>query len=136
MVNIIRATMAKYILENPITISMDIRPMIDNGYGVNIPDLSQVAVTTVLGVARVSRRKLPDPFVTGSRTPYDHQDAYYLLAEYTETWLNKGIVFAYFNQKYRTGLVEDRIIGGQIVYKLCALELVTSADLGDYYGPR
>lgn len=131
---LIRKTMITHINRNPYTIIAWIRPTIDNGYGKMVADLSEDAVETTLGVARVSRRRLPDPIVTNAKTPYDYLDVYYLLTAYTSTWLKTGIVFEYYDQKFRTLLLENRIVDGGIAYKLCALEQVTTKDVEDYYG--
>jgi len=128
----VRKTMATFIAQNPCTVIAWIRPTRDNGYGKQIPDIDEAAVETTLGVARVSRRRLPDPIVTNASTPYDYLDVYYLLVSYDADWLRKGLVFAYHNQKFRTLLPEDRIMEGAIAYRLCGLEQVTSADVEDF----
>ena len=133
-VSILRNTWSKYIAQNQCTIVNFVRPTVDNGYGVQVADLTQAAVETTLGVGRVSRRSLPDPYVSGSRTPYDHKDVFYLIVSYDVTWLKKGIVFVYGDNKFKTRLPEKRYIFGDVVYQLCGLEQVTSADQGDYNG--
>ena len=133
MSDAIRASMIKYISENPCTIVVQNRPLVDNGFGIMIPDLTQAAVEETLGIGRVARRRLPEPIVTNASTPYDYQDVYYLLVAYDATWLRKGLVFAYFNKKYRTGTVEQRIMLGQVTYQLCDLEEVTSFNAEEVY---
>jgi hypothetical protein len=126
--------MIQYISENQITITSPVRPTKDNGYGIQVPDIDQTAVPTILGIGRVCRRRLPDPIVTGSRTPYDYQDVYYLLVQWDATWLKKGITFQYNDEKWKTKLPEKRRIFGEITYRLCDLEQITSRDIGDYNG--
>ena len=132
--SIIRNTWNKYIAQNQCTIVNWVRPTVDNGYNVNVPDLTAVAVETTLGVGRVARRNLPDPYVSGARTPYDYKDVFYLIVSYDTTWLKKGIVFVYGDNKFKTRIPESRYMFGGIVYKLCGLEQVTSADQGDFNG--
>ena len=134
MIDVIRNTMKNYILENPHTIIASVRPKVDNGFGFMVPNLAATAVTTTLGVARVTRRKLPDMLLTGARSTYDFQDNYYLLAEYTATWLVQGIVFEYNSEKYKTLYPEKRIMFGQVAYILASLEQTTSVDVGDLSG--
>lgn len=134
MLSVVRATWARYIAENPYTMISYIRPTKDNGFGIQIPDMTKVAVSTTIGTIRVSRRRLPEPAVANAKTPYDYVDVYYLLAEYDLTALRKGLVFEYYGKKYRTGIVENRIIHSGIAYKICDLEEVTSFDAGDVYG--
>lgn len=131
-VTMLRDTMNKYIDENPCTVISYQRAKIDNGYGMMIPNIDAIAVPVTLGIARVSRRSLPDPYISGSRTPYDYKDSFYLLVKYDAVWLKKGIVFAYNNNKFRTKIPETRYTFGEAVYKLCDLEQVTSGDIGDY----
>ncbi len=130
----IRKVMTKHIARNQYTIITWIRPTIDNGFGKLIPDLAQSAIETTLGIARISRRRLPDPIITNPSTPYDYLDVYYLLAVYDAIWLKQGIIFEYYGQKFRTLLPENRIINGGIAYKLCALEQVTSTDVENLHG--
>jgi hypothetical protein len=133
IVDSIRRSMAIYINQNIYTIKVNVRTKIDNGYNKIIPDLDASPILTTLGQARIARRRLPEPIIANAVTPYDYQDVYYLLAEYDVTWLKKGLVFEYYGKKYRTGIVENRIVGGGIAYQLCNLEEVTSADIGDFY---
>lgn len=126
--------MSNYIAENPYSIDIESRPLIDNGFGKLVPDLNISPVKKTLGIARVARRRLPDVIVTNPKTPYDYQDVYYLLAPYDADWLHIGIVFEYFGEYFRTLRPENRIMFGEIVYKLCDLEQVTQADVGDFYG--
>lgn len=134
MITKIRNTITKQIAYSPCTVIEYVRTFVDNGYGVSVPDLTKTAVATELGTCKVCRRRLPEPIITNAKTPYDFQDVYYLLADYTATWLRKGIVFEYQGKKFRTLLLEDRIINGQVAYKLCDLEQVNSYDVGDSYG--
>jgi len=120
-VDVIRTTMAKYINENSITITALVRPTVDNGYGMMIPDISQPAVPTNLGIGRISRRSLPDPYISGSRTPYDYKDVFYLLVPYDATWLKKGIVFTYGDNKFKTRIPEKRYIFGELHTNYVAL---------------
>jgi len=133
-VSVLRKTMLKYINENACAIISYKRPLIDNGYGILIPDLDQAAVPVILGTARMSRRSLPDPYISGSTTAYDYKDVYYLLVPYDATWLKKGIVFECKGNKFKTRIPENRITFGEVVYQLCGLEQVTSGDVGDYSG--
>ena len=130
-IDIIRKTWKRYIADNPYTIVTWDRPTIDNGYGTQIPDLTQAPVESTRGIARVCRRRLPDPIIANSTTPYDFQDVYYILVEYDQTWLKKDLIFEYYGQKYRTQWVEDRIMLGGIAYRLSNLEQVTSTKTGD-----
>jgi hypothetical protein len=107
-----------------------------------VPDLDASPILTTLGQARIARRRLPEPILANAVTPYDYQDVYYMLVKYDVTWLKKGLVFEYYSKKYRTGIVENRIVAGGhnpsdpldgIAYRLCNLEEVTSADIGDFY---
>jgi len=127
--SVLRNTWNRYVNENPCVITVWIKPTTDNGYGETIPDLTQAGVETVLGTARVARRRLPDPIVTNARTPYDYLDSYYLLATYDSDWLKKGLVFAYNGEKFRTLLVESRVAFGDVIYKICNLEQVTSRSV-------
>ena len=129
----IRTTMKKFIAENPATITVDKYTLKDNGYGIMIPDTSVQPTTVVLGIGRIARRRLPDPIVTDARSPYDYNDVFYLLVEYDTTWLHRGMVFTYGNQMFRTLLVEDRIMFGEIAFKLCDLEQTTPTDGGKLY---
>ena len=124
--------MSRFIAENPYTFVTWLRTTKEKGYGTQIPDLTATPVETTYGVIRVLRRRLPDPIVANPATPYDFQDVYYLLAPYDATWLKKDLVFEYYGQKYRTLLVEDRILFGGIAYKLCDLEQATSTKAGAY----
>ncbi len=124
----VRNSMNKYIQENPTDITVTKYPTKDNGYGLQIPDTTQTPVTTTLGTARVARRRLPDPIVTDARSPYDYLDAYYIVAGYDATWLRRGLIFEYSNRRFRTLLVEDRMIGKGVAYKICDLEEVTPSD--------
>jgi hypothetical protein len=133
-ISILRKTWTDYIAENPCTIINYVRSTVDNGYGIMIPDITETSVAVTLGVGRVSRRSLPDPYISGSRTPYDYKDVFYLLVSYDTTWLKKGIVFEYGNNKFKTRIPENRIMFGEVVYQLCGLEQVTSGDIGDYSG--
>jgi len=133
-VTVVRNSMNKYIKENETTITFWVRPMIDNGYGKMIPNLDGVAVETILGTARVARRSLPDPYISGSRTSYDYKDVFYLLTQYDSSWLKKGIVFEYQGNKFKTRIPETRYMFGEATYRLCGLEQVTSGDIGDYSG--
>lgn len=130
----IRNSMAIYIAQNPYDIVVLTRAKVDNGYNKLIPSLSASPISNTLGQARIARRRLPEPILTSAKTTYDYQDVYYMLVEYDVTWLKKGLVFEYYGSKYRTGKVENRIVNGGIVYKLCNLEEVTTADVGDFYG--
>jgi len=132
--SVIRSTWNKYIAQNQCTIVNWVRPTVDNGYGILIPDITKVAVETTLGIGRVSRRSLPDPYISGARTPYDYKDVFYLIVAYDTTWLKKGIVFVYKDNKFRTKLMEKRYMFGDVVYQICGLEQVTSNDIGDYSG--
>jgi hypothetical protein len=125
--------MSIYIDQNPYTIKVNVRAKIDNGYGKMVPDLDASPILTTLGQARIVRRRLPEPILANAVTPYDYQDVYYMLVKYDVTWLQKGLVFEYYDKKYRTGIVENRIVAGGIAYKLCNLEEVTSTDIGDFY---
>ena len=86
-----------------------------------------------LGIGRVTRRRLPDPIVTDARSPYDYNDVFYLIVAYDASWLRRGLIFDYNNQRFRTLLVEDRRILGGVTYRLCDLEQVTSTDGGVLY---
>lgn len=129
--DVIRRTMIKRIELNPYTIITYVRPTIDNGYGVQIPDLTQPPVETELGVVTLSRRRLPDPVITNARSPYDFNDVYYLLAAWNADWLKEDLVFEYYGNKFKTLFPENRIMFGGIAYKLCDLEQVTSKQFGD-----
>ena len=131
MLSVVRQTMIDHIAQNPHTIISPIRPTTTNDYGVTVPDLTQAPVDTTLGVGRITRRRLPDPLVTGSKTPYDFQDLNYLLVDYESTWLRKGIEFSYFDERYRTRYPEKRIMFGAIAYITCSLEQITSVDAGE-----
>lgn len=128
-----RETMETFIAENVYTIVEYVRPTKDNGFGKQVPNLTEDAVLTTLGTARISRRSLPDVMFSNAKTPYDYTETYYLTAAYDATWLRMGIVFEYYGQKFRTLFVENRIIGGGIAYKLCDLEQVTTMDVEDFY---
>lgn len=129
--DVIRNKIQKRIELNPYTIVTYVRPTIDNGYGTLIPDLTQPPVETTLGVATISRRRIPDPVIANSRTPYDYSDVYYMIAMYDAAWLKKDIVFEYYAQKFKTLFVEKRIMFGGIAYLLCDLEQVTSTKFGE-----
>lgn len=129
----IRTSISTYISQNPYTIVAYVRTKVDNGYGVMVPDLTITPTATTLGIARISRRRLPEPIVANAKTPYDYQDVYYLQAAYDADWLHKGIVFEYNGLKYRTGRVENKIVGGAVAYKISDLEEITSTDVGDFY---
>jgi len=133
MLDRIRKTMINHITKNSVTIIEYQRPLIDNGYGFKIPDLTKELTEVELGIARISRRRLPEPIVTNAGTVYDYQDVYYLLAAYDADWLRQNIVFKYHNEYFRTLLPEERIINGDIAYKLCNLEQVTARDVANYY---
>ncbi len=133
-VKALRKVWTSYIAQNQCTIVNWLRPTVDNGYGIQIPDLNEVAVEITLGVGRVSRRSLPDPYVSGARTPYDYKDVFYLLVAHDATWLKKGIVFVYGDNKFKTRLPEKRYAFGDVIYQLCDLEQTTSANIGDYSG--
>lgn len=122
----IRNAMNRRINLNSYTIVQYVRPTIDNNYGSDIPDMTVEPVETPLGIASLSRRRLPDPVVTNARTPYDFNDVYYLLASWDADWLKEGIVFEYHGEKFRTLKPENRIMFGGIAYKLCDLEQVSS----------
>lgn len=130
----VRRNMEIYIAQNPYDIIVLIRAKVDNGYDKQVPDLTASSVSSTLGTARISRRRLPEPILTSAKTPYDYQDVYYMLAAYDATWLKKGLIFEYYGSNYRTGKVEDRIVFGAIAYRLCNIEEVTGADIGDMYG--
>lgn len=133
MIDSIRNSMALYIDQNPYIIIVQVRTKIDNGYGKMIPDLDASPVATTLGIARIARRRLPEPILANASSPYDYQDVYYMLVKYDVDWLKKGLIFEYYGSKYRTGKVEKRIVFESIAYKLCNLEEVTSKDIGDFY---
>lgn len=132
--SVIRETWTKYINENPYTIVNWVRPTVDNGYGIQIPDISEASVETPLGIARIARRSLPDPYISGARTPYDYKDVFYMIVPYDADWLKKGIVFEYYGNKFKTRIPENRYMFSAIVYQLCGLEQVTSGNVGDYSG--
>lgn len=131
-VTLLRSTWNRYIAANPCTIVNWVRPTVDNGYDTQVPDLTATPVETTLGIGRVSRRSLPDPYVSGSRTPYDFKDVFYLLVPHDTTWLKKGIVFVYGDNKFKTRYPEKRYMFGDVIYQLCGLEQVTSVDQGDF----
>lgn len=133
IIDSIRRSMAIYIGQNSYDIIVATRTKIDNGYGKMIPDLDASPILSTLGQARIARRRLPEPIIANAVTPYDYQDVYYMLVEYDVTWLQKGLIFEYYGKKYRTGIVENRIVVGEIAYKICNLEEVTSADIEDFY---
>lgn len=130
----IRNSMIAYIAQNPYDITVLTRTKVDNGYGKLIPDLTASPVSSILGQARIARRRLPEPILTSAATTYDYQDVYYMLVKYDATWLKKGLIFEYHGSNYRTGKVEDRIVYGGIAYRLCNIEEITTADIGDFYG--
>lgn len=133
-VSVVRATMNKYINQNSCTIVAWQRPLVNNGYGIMIPDITKTAVETTLGTGRVTRRSLPDPYISGAKTAYDYKDVFYLLVPYDTTWLKKGIVFEYGDNKFKTRIPEKRYNFGEVTYQLCGLEQVTSGNIGDYSG--
>ncbi len=130
----LRSTMLNFINENPATIVAWIRPTKVNDAGFTVPDISQAAVETAIGTGRVNRRSLPDPYISGSTTPYDYKDVFYLLMPYDNALLRKGLVFVYGNNKFKTRIPETRYIFGSAIYLLCGLEQVTSSDVGDQSG--
>jgi len=133
-VETVRRAIAKRIAENPVTVIVSVYgATIDNGYGIQVPNLAVPAVPATLGIGLVSRRRLPDPLITNAKTPYDHLDVYYIIVKHTDAWLTRGIVFAYNGRKYRVLLPEDRVIFGAVAYRLADLEDVTSSDVGDEY---
>lgn len=133
-VDIIRKSMADYIAQNPTTVTVFERPLIDNGYGYKVPDINEDGEEVELGTLRVTRRDQTKVYVTGTETPYDYNDVYYALAEYDADWLQKGLVFTCIDGKrYRTGEVENRMIFGEIAYKVSQLEDTTYANVGSHY---
>lgn len=133
-VSLIQNTWINYIAQNQCTIVNYVRPTIDNGYGILIPDITQDAVPVTLGIGRVSRRSLPEPYVSGAKTTYDYKDVFYLIVAHDVVWLKKGITFVYGNNKFKTKLPENRYMFNAVVYQICDLEQVTSANIGDYHG--
>lgn len=132
MLEQIRATIADYIQENPYTISTAVYPTRTNEYGIKVKDFTKTPVTTELGTVRIARRRIPDSFITNPATPYDWQDVYYLITEYTAaTWLTKDIEFTYYDKQFRTLFPESRIICGGVAYYLCDLEQTNSLNVGD-----
>lgn len=127
----LKQTIKQYIAQNPTTVVVEIYPTKDNGYGMQIPDIDATPEIKTLGTVRVSRRRLPDMFITNARSPYDYQDVHYAIGEYDAEWMQEGLIFESYNEKYRMKKIEARIIFGSIVYKLCDLEQITQMTVED-----
>ena len=132
MLDAVRNAIKERIEINPITLVALIRPRKINSQGISVEDITQDAVKTELGIVSVSRRNIPDRIVTNAETPYDYLDSYYLIAEFDASWLRKGLIFFIGNERFRTKLPEDRMMFGDVAYKLCGLESMTSHNLSDF----
>lgn len=121
----IRRQMTSYINENLAVLSVYERKTKDNGFGYQIPDINGTPILVGQFEARVTRRRIPEPFITNTATPYDYQDVYYLLASHDADWLKQDLTFDYQGQRYRTLYPESRIIYGEVAYKVVNLEQVT-----------
>ena len=133
VIDSVRSSMTRYINENPVSIVVEKYVLKDNGYGIKIPNMSVPPTVVTLGIGRVVRRRLPDPIVTDAISPYDYNDVFYLLVSYDASWLRRGLIFDYNSQRFRTLLVENRVMFGKVTYRLCDLEQVTSTDGGVLY---
>lgn len=134
IVELARNAIAKRIALKPYTLIVNLYPTKDNGYGKQIPDYSQQPVATELGPVSISRRRIPDELLEGTRTPYTYSDMYYMLAPHDIVGLKKGLEFNYAGEKFRTNIPEPKIFGAEedVAYYICKLELITQRDIEDF----
>ncbi len=113
--------------QNPTIIVVESRAeIIDNGFGVKVPDMSTPLKTLERGPVRIELRTSTLEYQVGTSEPLGTHGQYILFATYDALWLKRGLIIRHFNKKYKTEEVVNLKYNGETISKVCNLKVVSS----------
>ncbi len=93
------------IMQNPVYVEIRVRPLVDNGYSIMIPDMSKDEEVKMFGPVRVAPEGTPVLQERGSEFDKINDtgihNSYYLTAVYNETFLQRNMIISFNDRKYR-----------------------------------
>lgn len=101
MISVLRTAFDKKIAINPAYVKVDVRPMIDNGYGTPVPDLNADAVPTEFGPVRIASASSPVLQTQGAEGVLGISNDFILFGKHTDDWIVDELVFTWNEMKFK-----------------------------------
>ncbi len=101
MVRIMREAFDRKVALNPTYVKVNVRPTKDNGYGVQVPDLSKPIVVMDIGPVRIASASSPVLKAEGDVTMLGIANDFILFGKYTDSWIVDNLVFEWNAMKFK-----------------------------------
>lgn len=101
LIDILRKAEHDRIMTDPANIKMTVYPTKDNGYGVQVADLSKDPQSVELGPVLIVPAGRPE-VQNGNKADVSYwMNDFILVAEHDATWVQRGLVFEHNGRRYR-----------------------------------
>ena len=117
------------IMQNPVYVDVESRvEMVDNGFGVMVPDRDAAKKYVIRGPVRLELRTSTLEYAQGNEEPFGVFGEYILFAKHDAIWLRRGLILILLGKKYKTENPVDLRLFGGIISRVCRLKMVGNID--------
>lgn len=101
MVHQLRAVTLERIMQNPLYVTVTAYPLKDNGFGIQVPNITQTPITSMFGPVRVASDTTPVRNPDGEINGVGIQNSFILIGTYNDTWIKKNLIIQFSGRRYQ-----------------------------------
>lgn len=100
MVYQLRVVTLERIMQNPLYVSTTAYPLKDNGFGIQVPDITKAPVVAMFGPVRVVSCTTPVRKPDGDINGVGIQNEFIVFGTYNDTWIKKNLIIQFSGRRY------------------------------------